>query len=114
VGSLNDFNLFSGHSFGSAVGFVYSALYPDDVDMYVSIDCARTLIMAQNENMLDEMRYTLDRTLAIEDRVASDPPSYTYKELLELVYIGSQKSPSKDSCEILLQRGMHESSQGDR
>lgn len=103
-----------GHSFGSAVGYVYSALFPDAVDVYVSIDCARTDMMLQKENMLDEIRYTFNRTLELEKRLALDPPSYTYEELLELLYAGLSKSPSRDSCRILLQRGMKESSQGYR
>jgi pimeloyl-ACP methyl ester carboxylesterase len=112
--SYDNFNLFSGHSFGSAVGFVYAALYPGDVDTYVGIDCARTLIMVQKENLLDDIRNCLDRTLAIEKRLASDPPRYTYEELLELVYVGSKKSPTRDSCGILLQRGIKECSQEER
>jgi pimeloyl-ACP methyl ester carboxylesterase len=111
---LNNFNLFSGHSFGSAVGYVYSALFPDAVDSYVSIDCARTDMMLQKENLFDEIRYTLNRTLELEKRLALDPPSYMYEELLELLYAGLKKSPSRDSCRILLQRGMKESSQGSR
>jgi pimeloyl-ACP methyl ester carboxylesterase len=111
---FNNFNLFAGHSFGSAVGYVYSALFPDGVDAYVSIDCARTEIMSQKEDLLDNMRKTLGRTLQLEERLLLQPPSYTYEELLELVYAGLYKSPSRDSCRILLQRGMKESSQGDR
>ncbi|XP_021919934.1 probable serine hydrolase isoform X2 [Zootermopsis nevadensis] len=103
-----------GHSYGSTVAFVYSALYPDDVDAYVSIDCARSLMLVQEENLLDNIRNCLDRTLAIEKRLASDPPKYTYEELLELVYAGSRKSPTRDSCGVLLQRGIKESSQGER
>lgn len=112
--SYDNFNLFSGHSFGSALGFVYSALYPDDVDMYVGIDCARTLIMPLKENLLDDIRNCLDRTLVIAERLASDPPAYTYEKLLELVYVGNKMSPSRGSCGILLQRGIKESPQEER
>jgi hypothetical protein len=96
------------------VGYVYSALFPDAVDAYVSIDCARVAMMVQKENFLDKIRYTLSRTLQLEEKLALDPPSYTYEELVELVYAGLDKSPSRDSCRILLQRGMKESSEGDR
>jgi hypothetical protein len=96
------------------VGYVYSALFPEAVDAYISIDCARTDMMLQKENMLDQIKHTLNRTLELEKRLALDPPSYTYKELLELLYAGLNKSPSRDSCHILLQRGMKESPQGYR
>ena len=96
------------------MAFVYSAMFPEDVDAYVSIDCARTLMMVQKEDLLGGIRYTLERTLAIEERLASDPPSYTYEELRELVYAGSSKSPSLESCDVLLERGMKKVSEGDR
>ena len=85
---------------------MYSALFPDDVEAYVSIDCARSLVMVQEEGPLERTRYALDRALAVEKRLAFDPPSYTYEELRDLVYIGSKKSPSPESCDILLERGV--------
>jgi hypothetical protein len=71
-------------------------------------------MVIQKENLLDVIRNSFDKTLEIEKRLASDPPRYTYEELLELVYVGSKKSPTRDSCGILLQRGMKESSQEER
>ena len=96
------------------MAFVYSAMFPEDVDSYVSMDCARTLMMVQKEDLLGGIRYTLDRTLAIEERLASDPPSYTYEELRELVYAGNRQSLSLESCDVLLERGMKKVSEGDR
>jgi hypothetical protein len=81
-------------------------MFPDDVEAYVSIDCVRSLIMVQEEDLLEKTRCALDRALAIEKRLASDPPSYTYEELRDLVYIGSKKSPSPESCDMLLERGV--------
>jgi len=96
-----------GHSFGSTVAYVYSALFPDDVEAFVSIDCVRSLIMVdEEEELLERTRYALDRSLAIEKRLAFDPPSYTYEELRDLVHIGSRKSASPASCDILLERGV--------
>ena len=107
-------DLFSGHSFGSAVAYVYSALFPDDVEAYVSIDCVRSLIMVQKEDLLERIRYSLDRSLAVEKRLAFDPPSYSYEELRDLVHIGSIKSLSPESCDKLLERGMKKLPADDR
>jgi hypothetical protein len=96
------------------VAYVYSALFPDDVEAYVSIECARTLMMIHEEELLERTRHALDRALAIEKRLAFDPPSYTYKELLDLVYIGSWKTPSLESCDILLERGVKKLPADDR
>jgi len=96
------------------VAYVYSALFPDDVEAYISIECARTLMMIQEEELLERTRYALDRALAVEKRLASDPPSYTYEELRDLVYVGSRKSPSLESCDILLERGVKKLPADDR
>ena len=109
-----NFDLFSGHSFGSAVAYVYSALFPDDVEAYVSIDCVRALIMLRKEDLLERTRYCLDRALAIEKRLAFDPPSYTYEQLREMVHIGSKKSLSPESCDILFERGVKKLPADDR
>jgi pimeloyl-ACP methyl ester carboxylesterase len=98
-------NIFSGHSFGSAVAYVYASLFPDDVEAYVSIDCVRTLMMMQEDELLERIRYAFDSILATEKRLAFDPPSYTYEELRDLLYIGNKKSMSPESCDILLERG---------
>ena len=96
------------------MAYVYSALFPDDVGAYVSIDCVRSLMMEQEEDLLESIRYSLDRTLALENRMSFDPPSYTYKELRDLLYIGSRKSPSPESCDILLERGVKKLPADDR
>ena len=96
------------------MAYVYSALFPDDVEAYVSIDCVRSLIMVQEEELLERTRYTLDRSLAIEKRLAFDPPSYMYEELRDLVHIGSRKSVSPESCDILLERGVKKLPADDR
>ena len=96
------------------MAYVYSALFPDDVEAYVSIDCVRTLLMMQEEELLERTRHALDRTLALEKRLAFDPPSYTYKELRDLLYIGNRKSLSLESCDILLERGVKKLPADDR
>jgi len=80
-------------------------MFPDDVEAYVEIDCPCSVMVLQEGDLLERTRYTLDRALAIEKRLAFDPPSYTYEQLRDMVYIGSRKSPSPASCDILLERG---------
>ena len=88
------------------MAYVYAALFPDDVEAYVGIDCVHSLIMVQEEDLLERTRYWLDRALAIEKRLAFDPPSYTYEQLRDMVHIGSRKSLSPESCDILFERGV--------
>jgi pimeloyl-ACP methyl ester carboxylesterase len=107
-------DLFSGHSFGSALAYVYSALFPDDVEAYVSIDCGRTVMMEQEEEVLGRTRYFLDSALAVEKILVLDPPSYTYEEVRHMVHVGSRKSLSPESWDILLERGVKKLPADDR
>ncbi|PSN47905.1 hypothetical protein C0J52_03377 [Blattella germanica] len=87
---------FIGHSFGSAAAFLYSAIFPDEVDKYVGIDCARSLMMPIN-NFMEDMHNTLSKTLEVEERMNSDPPGYSYDDLVNRYYEGSYKSPTHES-----------------
>jgi hypothetical protein len=81
-------------------------MFPDDVAAYVGIDCVRSLITVQEQDLLQRTRYALDRALAVEKKLAFDPPTYSYEQLRDMVYMGSWQSPSLESCDILLERGM--------
>ncbi|CAG2059076.1 unnamed protein product [Timema podura] len=97
-----------GHSLGSSIGFIYAGLYPDAVEKYVSIDCARTLIMTTLDSELDMIRHTIDSTLALENKLGKNPPFYEFEELVHRVYEGSLHSPTIESCRIILKRGTSE------
>jgi len=96
------------------MAYVYAALYPDDVEAYVSIDCVRGLITVREDDLLERTRYWLDRALAVEKRLAFDPPSYTYEQLRDMVHIGGKKSVSLESCDILFERGVKKMPADDR
>ncbi|XP_069692350.1 probable serine hydrolase [Periplaneta americana] len=98
-----------GHSFGSAMGFTYAGIYPDDVEKLVGIECARSLL-SDTQPLLERLRDTMEQTLAIEEKmVASDPPDYTIEELVDKMYEGRFKSVTRESCAVLLRRGMKKS-----
>ncbi|XP_049957161.1 probable serine hydrolase [Schistocerca serialis cubense] len=94
-----------GHSFGSATSLAYAATYPEEVDKYVSIECARTMLAVRP--VVDVKAYQFaDWIISVEDKMEKNkPPSYTYEEILKRLYEGSEKSPTIDSCKILLRRG---------
>lgn len=104
---------FIGHSFGSAMAFIYSALYKNEVDKYVSIECARSLLMPSTSDYLKQTRDTLEKTLDMERKLGNDPPSYAYDDLLHRVYEGSGRSPTLESCAVLMKRGLKVSPQDD-
>ena len=95
------------------MAFLYSALYPDGVENYVSIECARALL-APSKDCIKVTRDTLDKTLEIEKKLGTNPPSYSYDTLLHLVHDGALRSPSLESCALLLKRGIKISPQDNR
>lgn len=93
-----------GHSFGSALSFVYAAIYPDQVSKYISIDCARHQTAELPNTVIKALKTTMEKTLEFEQKLV--PPEYSYEELLDALWKGRHYQLSKESCEILLTRGM--------
>ncbi|KAG8321549.1 hypothetical protein J6590_044380 [Homalodisca vitripennis] len=92
------------HSFGSNLSFVYSAVYPEEVSKFISIDCARHQMFVLPGTTVSSMRNTMDKILKYEESL--NPPEYSYEGLLEMLYKGRRGLISKKGCEILLSRGM--------
>lgn len=101
---------FVGHSLGSSLAFTYAALYPDDVDKFVSIECGRARILIKPKELADNMGSTIDSLLKLDNKLATEqPPAYPYNELVERLQKGAFMSPTIKSCNILLKRGAVES-----
>lgn len=99
-----------GHSIGSAFVYSYAAMYPDEVDKLVSIDCTRSLVMTRKDNV-DQLAFVVDKLLKIENKMeSSEPPSYLFSDMVELMYSGYGGSLTRDSCGALLMRGVKRAS----
>lgn len=99
-----------GHSFGSALSFIYSAIYPSEVSKYISIDCARHQMSVQPGANIPAMRKTIEQTLELEKK--TKPPEYSEEELLERFYLGRRKLITKEACKTLLSRGTTSNADG--
>lgn len=95
-----------GHSFGSCLGFIYSALYPSEVEKYISIDCAKVNMAIKPEYLMDDLRkgYAggVVKTLGILREG-------TYQEFLDYMSTTRQKAKlplTKEQCELLLSRDL--------
>jgi pimeloyl-ACP methyl ester carboxylesterase len=102
---------FIGHSLGSSLAFTYAALFPDEVDKFVSIECGRARILIKPKELADNMGSTVDSLLNLDDKILNEePPSYLWNELVERHQRGAFMSPTIKSCNILLKRGAKQSS----
>lgn len=101
-----------GHSMGANYGFMYASLFPDDVELLIQIDCAKPPSITSK--LVKKAGSISDKFLRVNEKLGkTEPPSYTYDALVELLYKGSFESPSRESCKVLLKRGMLKSPNAD-
>ncbi|KAL5290861.1 hypothetical protein ACFFRR_010324 [Megaselia abdita] len=99
-----------GHSMGSIVTFAFASLYPDKVDLAVGLDALKPhqrAIPKQIETIATRMEEFLKEDE--RNRSDSEPPSYTYDELIDRLFVGSFHSVNKDTCQYLLARNIKRS-----
>nr|XP_016934734.1 probable serine hydrolase [Drosophila suzukii] len=93
------------HSMSSINGFVFSALFPDKVDLFVGLDVLKPPVRS-SRSIVDALAERIESTLKLERRLksGSEPPSYEWDQLVTRLHEGSNKSVSLDACKYLLQR----------
>uniref|UniRef100_A0A2M3ZHS0 AB hydrolase-1 domain-containing protein n=1 Tax=Anopheles braziliensis TaxID=58242 RepID=A0A2M3ZHS0_9DIPT len=99
-----------GHSLGSILSFIFSATFPDKVDLYIGIDALKPHIVEPHRfaNWL-EKRLPQALLADIRNREKSEPPSYPYGELIERLHLGTNKSVSREAAPFLLYRNTRKS-----
>ncbi|XP_075237684.1 putative serine hydrolase [Lycorma delicatula] len=94
-----------GHSLGGAAGFLYAAIYPNDIDKLISIDVACPRV-AKTDVLIKQAADCIDKSLKYEKLDDSCTPQYTYDEMIKVALDGHHGSLTRESCEILMERGM--------
>ncbi|XP_023309208.2 probable serine hydrolase [Lucilia cuprina] len=101
-----------GHSLGGIIGFIYTSLYPQTVDMLIQLDIIMTPIRSPDYRIRKLIMGT-EKLLIENERLErlnfEEPPSYSYEELKEKLYLGSNKSIEKENCKYLLNRSINAS-----
>jgi len=93
-----------GHSFGSIIAFLYSAIYPEYVEHYIALD-TMTPPNIDPVRRLKRQGEHLDNFLHLESVDPNNKPSYTYEEAIQHLHSSRSKWASKEGCEILSHRG---------
>jgi len=93
-----------GHSFGSIIAFLYSALYPEYVEHYIALDTI-TPSSTDPVRRLKQQGERLDNFLHLESMDPNSKPSYTYEEAIQHLHNSINKGATKEGCEILVRRG---------
>lgn len=100
-----------GHSMGGLVAFTFASLYPHKVDLLISFDALKPYIKQPQKVIPDTIKYWDNFVIADErNRSKHEPPSFTYEECIEKLFVGSSYSIYPKLCHILLKRNLQQSS----
>lgn len=96
-----------GHSFGAALSFFYSSIFPKNVKWLISFECARSLLTTVKVNPPLIYSSSLDSFLRIEkNKKNKHAPAYKLSSLIAMCIEGSLGSVSSaESAITLLKRG---------
>lgn len=99
-----------GHSMSSIIGFVFAAVFPDKMGMFIGIDALKPhqrpfpSVIRTMETRMDEFLKEDQR-----NRNKEEPPSFSYDELIERIYVGTFHSMKKELCKYMLARNIKKS-----
>jgi len=93
-----------GHSFGSIIAFLYSAIYPEYVEHFIALDSFMPPKI-DPVRRLNRQGERFDDFLHLESMESNSKPSYTYEEAVQLLHSSLSKWATKEGCEILTRRG---------
>ncbi|XP_011309029.1 probable serine hydrolase [Fopius arisanus] len=93
-----------GHSMGGAIGFLYAASYPKDVEVLICLDIAGPLVR-DDFRCVEMAGDQIDKCLAYEKSDATNRPTYDYDSMIDIVEDAYKGSITRAGAEILLKRG---------
>jgi pimeloyl-ACP methyl ester carboxylesterase len=98
---------FIAHSMGANVSFVFAAIFPEKVDILVSVEGFKPL-RRETSQLVRMLRNSTDKFLIADmrNRSQSEPPSYTLDELTELLIKGTRGSVTRATAIHLLERNI--------
>ncbi|XP_053712518.1 serine hydrolase-like protein isoform X3 [Synchiropus splendidus] len=100
---LNKFTIM-GHSMGANIAGMFCSLYPEKVDGLVFLD-AYGFLPTKLKEIPDMMRKGIDEIIQFENKAEVKSRVYTYEKAVERLQTANP-TLSKESTEILLERGL--------
>lgn len=96
-----------GHSLGGITSFMYTCLYPKDVDFSICIDALKPG-SNQPGKLIDKTQRNIEKFIYYDDLNLGNtkPPTYSYEECINKQYLGSRKSINSEYCSYILDRNI--------
>ncbi|XP_055639574.1 probable serine hydrolase [Toxorhynchites rutilus septentrionalis] len=101
---------FLSHSMGAVFQFVFAALFPNKVDLMISLDSLKPQVLPP-EFITSRLSDVIPQHIVadLRNQQKSEPPSYTYAEMVERLHEATFHSISRECCPYLLHRNMKKS-----
>ncbi|XP_062553003.1 probable serine hydrolase [Armigeres subalbatus] len=101
---------FLSHSMGAVLQYIFAAVFPDKVDLMISLDSLKPQV-ASPENIINRLSTSIPQQMIADARnqQMSEPPSYTYDEMVNRLHEATYKSISRETCPYLLHRNIKKS-----
>lgn len=100
-----------GHSMGAVVGILYTSIFPEDVDSFVSIDIIKPWSLEEDKYPTMLRKY-FNSYFDNEQKYVLPPIVYNKEELIKKTIAGSGNSLDVASASLLLERGSCPSEDG--
>lgn len=99
-----------GHSMGSVLSFMFASVFPNKVDMVIQIDALKPHIY-EPARVAKSFQERIENFMLADQRNQnkSEPPAYTYEDMVERLVAGTYGSVTKESAEYLLKRNIRRS-----
>ncbi|KAJ3645377.1 hypothetical protein Zmor_023043 [Zophobas morio] len=94
-----------GHSLGGAISFLYAAVYPDEVEKYISLDIASPSVRSPAK-IIATIPDAVDKFLHYEHLTPQQIPCYEYNEMIDIVHDAYKGGVTLEGCKIMMRRGM--------
>jgi len=99
-----------GHSMGSVLSFMFASVFPSKVDMLIQIDALKphiydpARVAARLQDQVENFMIADQR-----NRDKSEPPAYTYEDMVDRLNTGTFGSVTKEAAGYLLKRNIKRS-----
>lgn len=99
-----------GHSMGSILSFMFANVFPEKVDLLIQIDALKPQV-PNPERVAKGIKDRVENFMLADKRnqEKTEPPTYTYDEMIDKVEAGTFGSVTKETAEYLLKRNIRRS-----
>lgn len=98
------------HSMSAQLGYYFAGSFPNKIDMLISLDVLKPHIKS-TDKLVNDISKRIESMLLHDARKAlkSEPPCYSYQDLVDRLYEGTFKSVTRETAPYLLNRNIAKS-----